>query len=138
MIEHDLQHLMRQVAETADFRTLFDWFSDDVELRTTMAVTSSTGHERRGRESVIHQLQNLRNAAKSRTEDPIEFFAGSERFVACHDEAVAIAAGLDLRCERTLVFDVHHGLITRIAIHYELSPAVRRPAAAVASATAEA
>ena len=138
MIDQSLQDLMKQVAETANFHSLFDRFSDDVELRMSMAVTLSTCRGQRGRESVIRHLQNAGDADGPRINEPIEVFADSERFVVCHDAGVAIAAGLNVRCERTLVFDVHEGLITRIAIHHELLPAVSRAGLPFAEAMAEA
>ena len=138
MIDQSLQALMKQVAETANFHSLFDRFSDDVELRMTMAVTLSTCKGQRGRESVIRHLQNAGDADGPRVNEPIEVFADSERFVVCHDASVAIAAGLNVRCERTLVFDVHEGLVTRIAIHHELLPAVSRAGLPFAEAMAEA
>jgi len=119
---------MRQVAKAADFRSLFDHISDNVELRLTMAVASSTCSERRGRHSVIRYLQSLGGTVQPRIEELTEVFAHGERCVVCHDEGIATPGGLSLRCARTLVFDVHKGFITRIAIHYELSPAMsRRP-----------
>jgi hypothetical protein len=136
MMDHNLQDLMRRVTETENFRPLFAHFSDNVELRVTMALASSARSERRGKPSVIRHLQVARHAVQPRIEEPIEFFVDGERFVACHDKSVAAAVGLNLRCERTLVFDVHEGFVTRIAIHYELSPAAEHPAAALAVVTA--
>jgi len=138
MIDGNLQNLMRQVTQTADFRSLFAHFSDDIELRVTMALAPSARSERRGKPAVIRHLRAAGGAVQPRITAPFEFFANGERFVACHDERIAIAAGLDLRCERTLIFDVHGGFVTRITMHYELSPAAERPAAAVAAFAANA
>lgn len=138
MIDQSLQDLMKQAAETANVRSLFDRFSDDVELRMTMAVTLSTCEGQRGRESVIRHLQNAGDADGPRIKEPIEVFADSERFVVCQDVGIAFAAGLNVRCERTLVFDVHEGFITRIAIHHELFPAMSRAQLPIAEAMAEA
>ena len=126
MIDPTLQDLMQQGAKTANFDLLFDRLSDDVDLKVTMSVASSTCSERRGRQSVIRHLQSLGSAGASGIEEPTEFFADGARCVVCHDEGIAIPNGFTLRCERTFVFDVHEGLVTRIAIHYELSPAVSR------------
>src|SRR5262245_58684831 len=102
-MDQTLQDLMRHVGKTANFRPLVDRLSDDVELRVTMAVASSTRSERRGKHSVTRHLQSLGNSVQPRIEEPAEFFADGNRCVACHDESIAIPAGLNLRCERTLV-----------------------------------
>jgi len=137
-MNHNLQDLMRRVTATENFRPLFAHFSDNVELRVTMALASSARSERRGKSSVIRHLQAAGHAVQPPIEEPIEFFVDGERFVACHDKSTATAFGLNLRCERTVVFDVHEGFVSRIAIHYELSPAAERPAAALAIVTANA
>jgi hypothetical protein len=35
---------------------------------------------------------------------------------------VSLRSGVAIRSQGTAVFDVHNGLITRLAIHYDLSP----------------
>ena len=124
MISQAVQDAIEQVTETANFGALFDHFADDIELRVAIAVGSSVYNEHRGKRSVISYLQNVGEADAPRIDEPLDFFASGDRIVAFRDERFAIGTGLTVHSECALVFDVHDGLITRLGIHYELSPVV--------------
>jgi hypothetical protein len=124
MISQAVQDAIEQVAETANFRPLFDHFPDDIELKVTITVGSPLCMERRGKQSIISYLQNVSEAPTLRIGGPLDFFASGERIVVIRDEHFAIGSGLTVRSESALVFEIHDGLITRLGIHYELSPRV--------------
>jgi ketosteroid isomerase-like protein len=122
MINRMLRDAIRQAAETIDFSALLDRLAKDVELRVTVDTARSVHSVRRGRQSVIDQLLRRDAACSAAYESPPEVFAEGERFVACHDESLPIGNGVTIRSERTIVFDVRHGIIARIGIYYDLTP----------------
>ena len=75
----------------------------------------------RSKRCVIDRLQRLGSVPPDH-EAP-EFVVNGERIVAFWDESVSLRGGLAIRSQCTLVFDIHDGLITRFAIHHDLSPA---------------
>jgi hypothetical protein len=122
MMNRTLQDTIKQAADTNDFRSIFDRLANDVELQVTVDIAPSAHRVRRGRQSVMDQLQSRDGVAA--ISSPLEFFAEGSRFVACSDETFAIGSGVSMRSERTVVVDVRNGTITRIGIHYDVTPAV--------------
>lgn len=121
MISQAVQDTIKRAIEAGDFSSLYDYFADDVELRIAMAVGSSVSDECCKR-SVVDRLRKLGKVALSPDDEAPEFVANGERIVAFWDESVSLRSGVAIRSQCTLVFDVHDGLITRLAIHHDLSP----------------
>jgi hypothetical protein len=100
-----------------------------------MVAAGSPGYsEHRGKRSVISHLQSVAEADPPRIDQTPDFFASGDRIVAIRDARFAIGSGLTVRSECALVFDVYNGLITRLGIHYELSPVVETLPSAKVSA----
>jgi len=116
-----VQDTIKIAIETGDLGPLYDYFADDVALKIAMAVGSPVSDER-GKRSVIDCLQKLGEADEPPDQEAPEFIANGERVVAFWDESVALRSGVAIRVQCTLVFDVRDGLITRFAIHHDLSP----------------
>jgi ketosteroid isomerase-like protein len=123
MISQVVQDAIKNAIDTGDFSPLYDYFADDVELRIAMAVGSSISDERSKR-SVIDCLQKLAEVDLPLDDQAPEFVANGKRIVAFWDESLPLRSGLAMRDQCTLVFDVNDGLITRLAIHHDLSPAL--------------
>jgi len=121
MMRQAVQDTIKRAVETGDFSSLYDCFADDVELEIAMAVVSPASSDR-CKASVINCLQNLGEVHFLPEYEGPEFFANGERVVAFWDERVSLRSGVTIRSECTLVFDVRDGLITRLAIHHDLSP----------------
>jgi hypothetical protein len=135
MISQAVQDAIEEVVETANFSALFDHFADDAELRVAIAVSSPGYSVHRGKRSVMSRLQSVGELDALGIDDPLDFFAGGDRIVAVRDERFAIGSGLTVRSECALVFDVHDGCISRLGIHYQLSPVVETRPSRKASVT---
>ena len=127
MISLAVRDAIEEVAETANFDALSDLFADDIELTVAVAVGPPGHSEHRGKRSVISHLQSAAKADAPPFDETTDFFASGDRIVAIRDARFAIGSGLTVRSECALVFDVHNGLITRLGIHYELSPIAETP-----------
>jgi ketosteroid isomerase-like protein len=125
MISEDMHDAIRIAAEAADFRPLFDYLADDVELTVSIPVQAPVSIERRGRQSVIRHLRGFEEADTPRKKNAADVFGAGERIVAFRDMSLTIGGALRVRSECALVFDVRDGVITRLAINHELSNASR-------------
>ena len=121
MMRPAVQDTIKSAVETGDLSSLYDYFADDVELRMAMAVGSSVSGERSKR-SVIDHLQKLGEVDLRPHHEAPGLLAEGDRVVAFWDESVPLRSGVAIRSQCTLVFDVRDGLITRLAIHHDLSP----------------
>jgi ketosteroid isomerase-like protein len=121
MISQAVHDAIKRAIDAGDFRSLHDYFADDVELKIAMAV-GSPGADEHCKRPVIEYLQKLGDFDTPPDGEPPEFFANGDRVVAFWDESVLLKSGVAIRSQCTLVFDVRDGLITRLAIHHDLSP----------------
>ena len=120
MISQAVQDAIKNAVETGDFRSLRGCLADDVELRIALAAGSAVAEEA-GMRSAVDCLQKLAQAESLADDEGPEIVANGERIVAFWDENVSLRSGVAIRGQSTLVFDVHDGLITRLAIHHDLS-----------------
>jgi ketosteroid isomerase-like protein len=127
MISQAIQDAIRRAAESSDFRALFDHVADDVELSIAVTAGPRGVRQCRGKRCVIDRLFDIGDAGW-RAARRVEFVVHDDRVVALRDEPIVVPTGLLLRCECAMVFDVHDGAITHIALNHELSP-VWQPAA---------
>ena len=124
MISQGLLQAIRVVGGTGNFRSVFDYFSEDVEFSVLLEFRSPTRSAIRGRQSVIRHLQNLNGTDSQMIETPVDIFGDGERIVTCRNAIGTIEAGATIGSECTLVFDIRKGLIRRLAVHHELSTAL--------------
>jgi len=129
VIGQSLLQASRVVAEGGDFNRLFEYLAPDVEFSVSIEVRSPTREEIRGRQSVIAHLRSINGTHSPKSEEPVDVFVGGQRIVSSRNATVAIGADFVVDSECTLVFDVHDGMISRFAIHYELSNSLELPTA---------
>jgi hypothetical protein len=120
MISQSIQDAIRRAAESSDFRALFDHLADDVQLNITVMAGPGSTRQCRGKRCVIDRLFDIGDAGW-RAARRVEFVVHDHRVVALRDEPIVVPTGLLLRCECAMVFDVHDGAITHIALNHELS-----------------
>lgn len=121
MMNGALQDAIKCAIETGALSPLRDHCSDDVELEIRMAGEPFATNARSS-PSVIDHMQEFGKVASAPSHDAPEVIANSERGVACWDEWASLRSGVAIRVQCTLVFDVREGLITRLAIHHDVSP----------------
>jgi hypothetical protein len=122
MVSQVVQQAIKRAIVSGNFSPLYNSFADDAELRMAMTAGSSISNER-GQRSVVARLRSLVEGDLSPANEAPEFFADGERIVAYWDEIVSLRSGMAIRDQCTLVFDVRDGLIIRLAINHDLSPA---------------
>ena len=70
---------------------------------------------------MISYLTGINGADSAPLEEAVDVFVGGERIVCSRNTTVMTGTTFTISNECTLVFDVHDGLISRLAMHYELS-----------------
>jgi ketosteroid isomerase-like protein len=124
--------MIRKAIDTGDLGALDGCFADDMEFEVALAL----GRAVPGR-CASEPPRQFERIDLPRGDSAPEFFVGAGRIVAFWDERVALRTGIAIRSRSTLVFDVRDGLITRLAIHHDLTPAsARRPERSLRSAPA--
>lgn len=126
MTTNSLPKAIMAVADTVDFRPLFEHLADDVELRVTVAVRSAVC-ERHGKRSVMRHLRPSAPAEIPRVSEPPDSFADGRRIVAFREQTLSLGGSVAIHGECAFVFDVHDGLVTRLGIHHELAPLMNVP-----------
>lgn len=121
MMNEALQDTIKCAIETGELSSLHDHFSDDVELKIGIAVEPLASVERCS-PSGIDRLEDFGKVALAQNHVVPEVIANGERVVAFWDEWVSLRSGVAIRIQCTLVFDVREGLITRLAVHHDISP----------------
>jgi len=119
----DVQDAIVEVVESADFRPLFAHLADDVELRVAVAASAVT-HERKGRQRVLDYFTSAEPCDLVALDRSPDVFASGDRIVAFVEGSIPLGNGVTIRSGCALVFDVRDGTISRLAIHYELSPEI--------------
>ena len=123
MMTQGVKDTIKSAIKTGDFSSLYDYFADDVHLSIAMAVSSPVVPNGRCKQSVIDCLRKLGDIELPSNREAPEFFANGDRVVAYWDESVSLRSGVAIRSQCTLVFDFNKGLISRLAIHHDLSSA---------------
>ena len=124
MKRSSLDQAIDALAHTGDPSSLADHLADDVELDVAVTVDIPAPMRRIGKRAVLEQLRRAR-ADTGSGDRQREVLANGERVVVLHDERVAAGSGLAIGSACAVVLDVRDGIVARIAIHYELEPALR-------------
>ena len=123
MMTQGVKDTIKSAIKMGDFSSLYDYFADDVHLSIAMAVSSPVVSNERCKQSAIDCLRKLGDIELPSNREAPEFFANGDRVVAYWDESVSLRSGVAIRSQCTLVFDFDKGLISRLAIHHDLSSA---------------
>lgn len=135
MKRSSLDQAIDALAQTGDLGSLADHLADDVELDVAVAVDVPAPLRRFGKRAVLEHARRAR-ADASVAQRQREVLADGERVVVLRDERVTAHGGLAIGSACAVVLDVREGAIARVAVRYELQPAV--PCARPASPTAQA
>ena len=123
MKRSSLDKAIEALAQTGDLDSLSDHLADDVELDVAVTVDVPAPVRRFGKRAVLDHFRRA-GATPGPAERQREVLADGERVVVLRDERVTARSGLAIGSAYAVVLDVRHGAIARVAIHYELQPAM--------------